>query len=200
MIHKQTFRWIVGFICIALILITMLAISAKADDVWTPRQDQAHQIAELARQMDLPETDPIITRASEIWTQEATPQYTDNDAALIAKTMYIECGGVQSETEKACVVWTILNRVDAGYGSIEQVITAKNQFVGYKPNNPVRDDLLGLAYDVLTRWQNEHEGQVNVGRVLPSDYCWFTGDGRHNHFTNAAGTRWSYSLASPYTT
>jgi len=37
----------------------------------------------------------------------------------------------------------------------------------------------------LTRWYAEREGQVEVGRVLPADYLWFSGDGERNHFRNA---------------
>ena len=46
----------------------------------------------------------------------------------------------------------------------------------------------------------EKEGNENVGRVLPPHYNWFHGDGRHNHFRNAYknGTRWDWSLPTPY--
>ena len=42
--------------------------------------------------------------------------------------------------------------------------------------------------------------QVEVGRVLPADYLWFSGDGKRNHFRNAyrGGDRWDWSLPSPY--
>lgn len=47
----------------------------------------------------------------------------------------------------------------------------------------------------------ERDGKENVGRVLPAEYCFFTGDGRRNHFT----TEWKstdcfgWTLESPYT-
>lgn len=49
-------------------------------------------------------------------------------------------------------------------------------------------------------WYAEREGQVEVGRVLPADYLWFSGDGKRNHFRNAyrGGDRWDWSLPSPY--
>ena len=55
--------------------------------------------------------------------------------------------------------------------------------------------------DVLTRYRAERDGEENVGRVLPAEYCFFTGDGRRNHFT----TEWKstdcfgWTLESPYT-
>lgn len=53
---------------------------------------------------------------------------------------------------------------------------------------------------MLSRWYAEREGQVEVGRVLPADYLWFSGDGERNHFRNAyrGGDRWDWSLPSPY--
>ncbi|NLH00400.1 MAG: cell wall hydrolase, partial [Clostridiales bacterium] len=118
----------------------------------------------------------------------------------IAKIMYSECRGIPSDTEKACLVWVILNRVDAGYGSsIAAVATAPSQF-GYNSKAPVWDDLLRLSKDVLSRWEKEKRGEVDTGRVLPKDYLWYSGDGVHNYFRNSysGGSRWDYSLESPY--
>ena len=183
---------------------TVVAISG-----WTQRQNTAHEIAELARSLDLPEDNPIIVEARRLWYEDymivtddklSEPIYTDEDAAIIAKIMYSECGGIQSDTEKACVAWVVLNRVDAGYGdTIAVVATAPMQF-GYKANVPVKDNLLILSYDVLDRWAKEKSGETEVGRVLPKDFLWYTGDGVHNYFRNAyaGGTQWDYSLVSPY--
>lgn len=97
-------------------------------------------------------------------------------------------------------MWCALNRVDHGYGDIITVVTTPKQFVGYKEGNPIDDDLITLCIDVLTRWYAEREGQVEVGRVLPADYLWFSGDGERNRFRNAyrGGDRWDWSLPSPY--
>lgn len=79
-------------------------------------------------------------------------------------------------------------------------VTTPKQFVGYNEENPADDGLITLCIDVLTRWYAEREGQVEVGRVLPADYLWFSGDGERNHFRNAyrGGDRWDWSLPSPY--
>lgn len=127
--------------------------------------------------------------------------YTEDEVIMVAKVLYDECRGVNSDTEKACVVWTICNRVDAGYGStITEVVTAKNQFA-YRRNAPVLDELYALAEDVLVRWNSERNGALNVGRVLPEDYMWYSGDGQRNYFRNhynAAYGYWDYSTESPY--
>ena len=97
-------------------------------------------------------------------------------------------------------MWCALNRVDCGYGSIVMVVTTPYQFVGYQEDNPVDENLVALCEDVLARWYAEKAGEENVGRVLPSDYLWFSGDGYHNYFRNAyrGGNTWDWSLESPY--
>lgn len=132
-----------------------------------------------------------------------TKRYTSTDAVMMARVMFLEARGIKSKTEIACVGWTILNRVDAGYGSIQKVITAPNQFAYRASASTTSDygyDLVDLATDVLDRWSREKAGQAAVGRVLPKGYLWYAGDGKHNYFRNKykGGTRWTYSLPSPY--
>lgn len=130
--------------------------------------------------------------------------YTEEEVVMMAKLLYRECGGIQSDTEKACVAWCVCNRVDSDEfdgDTITYVMTVPNQFA-YVSDTPVRDDLYDLALDVLSRWNAERNGEVSVGRVLPKDYTYFHGDGFHNHFRNAYKggdySTWDYSLPSPY--
>ena len=127
-------------------------------------------------------------------------------AIMAAKAIYGESRGVFSLTEQACVVWTILNRVDNWNKSIAAVITAPNQFC-YDEAFPLVDDygrdLVDLALDVISRWEREHAGEVNVGRVLPIEYMWYGGANDHNWFRDGYqkfDNIWDYSLPSPYET
>lgn len=125
------------------------------------------------------------------------------EAEYIAKTLYGEARGC-STTEQAAVVWCILNRVDDESGlwpdDIIGVVTQEHQFIGYSPENPVLPELYDLALDVLGRWQLEKGGETGVGRVLPADYCYFQGDGRHNYFRQefAGSPAWDWGLETPY--
>ncbi len=130
-----------------------------------------------------------------------TPRpWTDEEVVLLAKMLWGEARGVSSDTEKAACVWCVLNRVDHGYGDITAVVTAPHQFIGYREENPIDDDLITLCIDVLARWYAEKDGWTEVGRVLPTDYMWFSGYNGSNHFRNAyrGGDRWDWSLPSPY--
>lgn len=131
---------------------------------------------------------------------EEPPKWTEEEITVLAKMLWGEARGVKSDAEKAACVWCVLNRVDRGYGPIVEVVTAPYQFVGYDIDNPIDDQIKTLCEDVLTRWFSEKKGEADVGRVLPSDYLWFSGDGERNHFRNAyrGGEKWDWSLTNPY--
>ena len=153
---------------------------------------------------------PLIETNTTVAPITATKQEIDipiddyKDAAkYLAKTVYGEARGC-STTEQAAVIWCILNRVDnnGGYSpkSIINVVTAKKQFHGYIPSNPVTDEHYNLAIDVLSRWLREKNGETDVGRVLPAEFIYFSGDGKRNHYRTdwKGGTNWDWSLESPY--
>ena len=128
-----------------------------------------------------------------------TPYYNENSAEALARLMWAEGRGIKSDTEKAAIAWVVINRVEAGYGTLWQVITAPNQFA-YRDGDPVDPALYELAKDVLIRWDMERCGFEDVGRVLPREYCWFAGwDGR-NWFRDAYknGNVWNWAWATPY--
>lgn len=127
-------------------------------------------------------------------------QWTDEEAEVLAKMLWGEARGVPSDMEKAACIWCVLNRCDAYGKSIIEVVTAPYQFVGYRAENPVDEELLALCEDVLSRYYAEKNGQSTVGRVLPQDYLYFTGDGKRNYFRNefVGGTTFDWSLTNPY--
>lgn len=147
---------------------------------------------------------PIIReeKESEIDIPNIEKKYKD-EIPYIARTVWGEARGC-SKTEQAAVVWCILNRVDSSIrympDNIIDAVTQKHQFLGYVETFPVTEEIRELVIDVLTRWEMEKAGVENVGRVLPPEYMWFHGDGRHNHFRDSyrGGNRWDWSLDSPY--
>ena len=131
--------------------------------------------------------------------EAAKNYYTDADAQMIARVIWGEARGIRSQTERACIVWTILNRVDHYGWSIKKTITTRGQFY-YSSRFPVTQENLWLARDVLKRWNNERNGAKNVGRVLPRGYMWYAGNGRHNVFRNRyrGGQRYVNKARWPY--
>ena len=100
------------------------------------------------------------------------------------------------------VVWCVLNRVDAeGWpDTVAEVVTQPHQFAGYSPDYPATEEFKAIAADVLIRWEREKREGGEVGRVLPAEYVFFTGDGEVNHFRTEyeGGMFWDWSLKNPY--
>ena len=132
------------------------------------------------------------------------PEYIPDAAEVeaLAKMLYGEARGVPSDMEKAACVWCVLNRVDDPRfpDTVLEVLEAPYQFAGYSRDNPATEELKALAADVLTRYHAERDGETNVGRVLPAEYCFFTGDGKNNNFTIGwlDGDFWQWTLEDPY--
>ena len=126
---------------------------------------------------------------------------TDEELTILAKIVYREARGIEDKAHQAAVIWCILNRVDNGYwgDTISEVATYPKAFA-WVPDTPVEPELLLLAADVCERWNLEKAGASEVGRVLPREYLYFTGNGKLNHFTTEwKGTKvWDWSLESPY--
>ena len=123
---------------------------------------------------------------------------SDELIIILAKIVFNEARDLP-KMEQSAVIWCILNRVDAGYGSIEETALSPNQFA-YSSNAVVREDIVELVKDVLNRWCLEKQGFSDIGRTLPSQYLYFSGDGKHNYFRDAyqGGSTYDWSLGSPY--
>lgn len=206
---------------IALCLITLITIpmfggaaTYKSYDELITIKQTAHEIANKAREIGLDDSHDIIVSAKRMWHEAddainkqqysvpITTYYEESWITYLAKTACAEAKGIKSITEIASVMWSIMNRYDAGQGTIENIV--KRQYAYYSSAKTVSDygyDLEALAEDVLIRWNKEKNGMTDVGRVLPSDYIYFGGDGKRNYFRNTyevTGRYWDFSLPSPY--
>ena len=174
-------------------MLTMAAI--KADGPACVNTETIVESTAQVPEVEIPsEPDPLSTVLD--------PSY-ENAAIYLAKTVYGEARGCTT-TEKAGVIWCILNRVDLRStqtaNDIIAVITAPYQFHGYSPYNPIREDIYSLSIDVLKRWMAEKNGVKSSGRVLPREYLYFSGDGRHNYFRTKyrGGVTWNWGWGSVY--
>lgn len=144
----------------------------------------------------------------EIIEKEKEPKekkwYSEDDIRNMAKMVYGESKNVptldtiygerSNQYQNACAMYTVLNRVDAGYGDISTVIKAKNQFIGYRVSNPVDWRLYDLAQKVIEDWATGEEKL----RVLPSEYLFFGGDGKYNYFKTKGGTKYDWHIPDPF--
>lgn len=126
------------------------------------------------------------------------------EAEHLARMAWGEARGCTT-MHQAATMWCVLNRVDSSDpfypDDIIGVTTQHQQFHGYNSDHPLTAELYDLALDVLERWQREKDGETGVGRVLPKEYLWFSGDGTVNTFRD--GYQWPYNtwdwgLENPY--
>lgn len=140
------------------------------------------------------------------------------DARILALSIQGEAALAHTTAEKAAVAWVILNAIECeeyGFGSIHSVSdVVKNPAAiqGYttlkRRGTEPEAEYLELAIDVLARYAMERAGWEWVGRVIPSTYHWWMGDGyRVNYFCDsyhygslatAKAHAWDWSWTSPY--
>ncbi len=127
------------------------------------------------------EADAYDDAADETTATESLDSWTittvsNEELIMLAKTVAKEAGDC-SYTQKAYVVWTVLNRVDSSEwpNTVYENLVKPNQFAYYSWKD-YRDDHYQVVCDVVAAWENGGE------RPLPSDYQYFWGDGWRNHF------------------
>ena len=130
--------------------------------------------------------------------EEEREYFTEDDIVMMAQLIHVEAGGVKPLYCRAAVAWTVLNRMDNGFSSacttIEGTIKQPGQFAWYAGASYTDLDY-EIAKDVLTRWAWEQiTGETNEGRVLPSKYVYFWGDGYQNYFNDGTDSYWNFSV------
>ena len=214
--RKDPWRKVVAGLLALVVVVAAVSAKGRKEEAKPQVQSPKGQaqsmvyVQDTAEPEELPVHIPEIHYAEEpekeIPQEEAKPDpeqvFSEEEITAIAKTVWGEALVTNSDMEMAAVAWCILNRVDSSLfpNSIVEVVTAPSQFHGYSGDNPVPGRIRELVLDVLGRWLAEKDGEENVGRVLPSDYLYFWGDGWHNHFTTEylGGVEWDWSLPNPY--
>jgi hypothetical protein len=120
----------------------------------------------------------VIAPPPELLAGEVTaPLAPECEVELVAKALRGECYEDEPD-DKREVARVICNRVSTGgFGdSIEAVITAPMQFVGYRPDNVPSDNDYAIAREILTEWY--------AGGCAPlGEYLFFSsGAGHRNAF------------------
>ena len=132
-------------ITIALIIVTILtfAISTSAVSGWTETQNKVHEIADMARSIGLPEDDPIILRASEIWWEEQNTKTTEQKTEkLVSAGRFLITG--YDNCSACCGKW-------AGGPTASGVMPTVNHTVAMSSNYPFGTKIYieGLGYYIV---------------------------------------------------
>lgn len=171
-------------ICLAICLIMSLCgftyVGKNAADV----KDIAHQIAELARSIGLPEDDPIIVRAQEIYDEvkdenvrNAIP-YTEAELKMVANTVHYESKGCP-DWHQQVVARVVVNRVlhEDFPDTIEGVITqpgAYQAWYAYANPTDIEDRCYENARLALEGYVDVPENVVYQAGFLQGSGIWKT--------------------------
>nr|DAG77239.1 MAG TPA: Cell Wall Hydrolase [Caudoviricetes sp.] len=203
----------VAIISPVVLLALILPLSGQVVELRVQVDSLTQQVQEVKKSQEGVVSDEVMVEVPPEDTQEEPVQVVNpleyyglylpsgEEIEIMAKILYREARGVKDEAQQAAVVWCILNRVDNGYwgDTIKEVATYPHAFA-WIPDTPVDQELCLLVSDVCERWNLEKMGQAEVGRTLPREYLYFTGDGSLNHFTKEwrSTEYWDWSLLGPY--
>lgn len=116
----------IACIFLGFMLAMLYASGSRAED--TPYMTVAEEL-ELGRATYNP-TKCVGEETKQNESGNPTREVTEEEYNLLLRVCMSECGGIHGEpmAGKIAVVETILNRVDMGMGTIEEVINAPNQY------------------------------------------------------------------------
>ncbi|MBR6811523.1 cell wall hydrolase [Candidatus Saccharibacteria bacterium] len=166
---------------------TTTTIVTSVEETWSsePTEIDPAIAVPIAREIATDEEETYEAEVEEAEATEETPApvegsvydyVSEEEIIMLAKTVAQE-GGDCSYAQQACVIWTVLNRVDSSKwpNTIAENLTKPAQFA-YYPNKVYREEHYQVAYDQVYNWLFGGE------RYLSSGYDMFYGDGWRNHF------------------
>lgn len=124
---------------------------------------------------------------------------SEKDEKRLAQTVYGE-DRQNNLMRRSAVIWCVFNRIDSpSFGDSVPSVVTHGAFHGYFAGQRHPQWAHDLVRDVALRWALEKLGYKDVGRTLPSEYCFFAGKGGVNRFrTGTGGGYWGWTLPDPY--
>ena len=180
-----------AIMCIAIIafavVLRMIGLADSTVELPEPEYTTPDEVMLLRAEAPETERDGLVTyQTFEDALAEARAAVPNELAELAGRAVWGEAGGIQDYAQRAAVIWCACNRADAWDMDIGDVLTV-DQFHGLAIRGEVPTEHVELARDVLARWTLEVEGWQSVGRVLPSRFLYFEGNGVVNLFSTEYG-------------
>lgn len=179
---------VLGIVAVVLLLILAALVTNRAFAVNEPPeliipQAPAHAASGLLiapvppeTSADTPNTYPsqqdVLNTA-----MEAIPDELVAEAALLAWGEY----SGSDYAQRTAPIWCACNRANAWGQTLEEVMHS-DAFHGLLTEREVPAEWYDLARETLARWELEKMGYIDVGRTLPSEYLYFSGNGEYNTY------------------
>lgn len=119
-----------------------------------------------------PSQQSVLNSAMEVISDELVAE-----AALLAWGEYSGTDYAQ----RTAPIWCACNRADAWGLTLDEVMHS-DAFHGLLTEREVPEVWYDLARETLARWELEKMGYIDVGRTLPSEYLYFSGNGEYNTY------------------
>lgn len=179
---------VLGIVAVVLLLILTALITNRAFAVNEPPvliipQSPTHAASGLLIAPVPPETSADTPNTYPSWesvlntAMEAIPDELVAEAALLAWGEYSGTDYAQ----RTAPIWCACNRADAWGLTLEEVMHS-DAFHGLLTEREVPAEWYDLARETLARWELEKLGYIDVGRTLPSEYLYFSGNGEYNTY------------------
>lgn len=174
---------VIGIVAVVLLLILAALVTNRAFAVNEPPeliipQAPAHAASGLLIAPVPPETSADTPNTYPSWesvlntAMEAIPDELVAEAALLAWGEY----SGSDYAQRTAPIWCACNRADAWGLPLEDVMHS-DAFHGLLTEREVPEEWYDLACETLARWELEKAGYIDVGRTLPSEYLYFSGNG-----------------------
>lgn len=152
--------------------------------MWTNRQHELHELANMAREMGLPEDSPIIVEAKRLWHQDET------DLRILANVIRNEAPHC-TDRHQQLVARVVLNRAESPLfpDSVVDVVNAPKQYnPAYTRNLPVHNESDEETQRAFRNALAAMNGDVDCpDNVLYQSEFWYLGSGVYEAITVDTG-------------
>lgn len=174
---------IAGIVAAVLLLILLALIVNRALAVNEPPeliipQAPAHAASGLLTAPVPPETSvytPNTYPSQQDVLNSAMEAISDGLVEKAARMAWGEYSGTDY-AQRTAPIWCACNRADAWEMTLDEVMHS-DAFHGLLTEREVPAEWYDLARETLARWELEKMGYIDVGRTLPSEYLYFSGNG-----------------------
>jgi hypothetical protein len=114
------------FMMVMVVMVCSITAQAQTKSPWVTQQENAHEIAESARAMGLPETDPIIVRTKQLWDQAQAQLDIDKE---ILTTLIFNESKYCTDEHQLLVGCVAVNRCNRYQQLLYDVVVAPRQYL-----------------------------------------------------------------------
>lgn len=177
---------VLGIVAVVLLLILAALITNRAFAVNEPPvliipQSPTHAASGLLIAPVPPETSADTPNTYPSWESVLNTAMEAISDGLVEKAALMAWGEYSGTdyAQRTAPIWCACNRADAWGLPLDEIMHS-DAFHGLLTEREVPAEWYDLARETLARWELEKLGYIDVGRTLPSEYLYFSGNGTVN--------------------